>query len=92
MAYSQFKVHVVEESTHVGQVEPETEDPLPEMKHALHPRFYYSWPCPLCNTMHMEEELANKDRHRSCQCRLCHRTFMTREDWLQHYDGCLRHV
>ena len=76
-------VDVVEAAEHDGQVEPETEDPLPQMTPSCRP-------CPLCNTMHPEEEFAKKDTH--CRCRFCHLTFTTREAWLEHYEGCLRHV
>ena len=76
-------VDVVEVAEHDVQVEPDTEDPLPQMTPACQP-------CPLCNTMHPEEEFAKKDTH--CRCRFCHLTFATREAWLEHYEECLRHV
>ena len=74
-------VDVVEVPEH--EVEPDTEDPLPQMTPACQP-------CPLCNTMHPEEEFASKNT--DCRCRFCHLTFTTREAWLEHYEGCLRHV
>ena len=73
----------------------EMEDPSPEMTGEevigdLHPRFYYSWPCPTCNTMNVEEKLSKRGAR--CQCRFCRRAFASREAWLDHYQDCMRHV
>ena len=90
-------IDVVEEASEDGgqEEEPETEDPSPEMAGEevggdLHPRFYYSWPCPTCNTMNVEEKLSKRGAR--CQCRFCRRAFASREAWLDHYEDCLRHV
>ena len=92
------QIHEVAEDG--GRKQPETaesQDPSSQTEpyihpryHRGHPRFSYSWPCPLCNKMNVEEELAIRDTQ--CRCRFCHRSFMNRETWLEHYEGCLRHV
>ena len=84
-----------EEEPETEDTSPETEDPSPEktgeeVSGDLHPRFYYSWPCPTCNTMNVEEKLSKREAR--CQCRFCRRAFASREAWLEHYEDCLRHV